>query len=135
MNSPGFFRHIAIIVYDALLLLALLFLAVAVALPLNSGEAITSGFIFPIYLLSVSFFYYGWFWTHGGQTLGMRTWKVRVRTFDNQPISWKNALVRFLSAILSWVAGLGFFWKIIDKKQRTWHDHVSKTALFFVEAL
>ncbi len=135
MRSPGFFRHMAIIVYDSLLLLALLFLAIAIALPLNKGEAITSGYIFPLYLLAVSLFYYGWFWTHGGQTLGMKTWKVKVRTFDNQAITWKHVLVRFFAAILSWVVGLGFIWKIIDKKKRTWHDHISKTALFFEETL
>ncbi len=135
MRSPGFFRHMAIIVYDSLLLLALLFLAIAIALPLNKGEAITSGYIFPLYLLAVSFFYYGWFWTHGGQTLGMKTWKVKVRTFDNQAITWKHVFVRFFAATLSWIVGLGFIWKIIDKKKRTWHDHISKTALFFEETL
>ncbi len=135
MHSPGFFRHMAVIVYDSLLLLALLFLAIAVALPLNKGEAITSGYIFPLYLLAVSFFYYGWFWTHGGQTLGMKTWKVKIRTFDKQPVSWKHALIRFFAAIISWIAGLGFFWKIIDKKKHTWHDNISKTALFFEETL
>jgi len=35
-------------------------------------------------------------------------------------------------AILSWgFCGLGFLWILIDKNQRSWHDHLSKTALFF----
>lgn len=133
MHTPGFFRHLAIIVYDALLLLALLFLATVLVLPINSGEAFTSTqYLFPCYLLSVSFIFYGWFWTHGGQTLGMKAWKVKVQTFNNQPIGWKHVFMRFFMATISWgIFGLGFFWQLIDKKKHTWHDHVSKTALFF----
>ena len=135
MNSPGFFRHLAIITYDALLLLALLFLAVALALPFNQGEAYTSSqYFFPLYLLTVSFIYYGWFWTHGGQTLGMKTWKVKLQTLDQQPITWLGALKRFLLAIISCgCVGLGFLWKFFSKENYTWHDYLSKTALFFLE--
>lgn len=133
MNSPGFFRHIAIIAYDALLLLAILFLATAIILPFNGGEAYTSKqFFFPLYVLAISFLYYGWFWTHGGQTLGMKTWKIRVATFDNKPLTWGLSFNRFLLALISWLfVGLGFFWILFDKKNQTWHDHLSKTALFF----
>lgn len=131
-SKPGFFRRLAAIFYDLLLLIAVLFVATAVLLPLNAGNAFTSRqFFFPIYLLLVSFFFYAWFWTHGGQTLGLRAWKIRVLTFDMQPISWKQALLRFLAAIVSWsFFGLGFLWILIDKNQRSWYDHLSQTALF-----
>ena len=133
MKSPGFFRHLAIIIYDGFLLLALLFLATAIVLPFNDGEAFTaSQYIFPFYILLISFIFYGWFWTHGGQTLGMKTWKIKVRSFDNKPITWSLALNRFLMAIVSWLLlGTGFLWIFADKKNRTLHDHLSKTALFF----
>lgn len=131
--SPGFFRHMAIIAYDALLLLALLFLATAIVLPFNAGEAFTSSqFFFPIYIILISFLYYGWFWTNGGQTLGMKTWKIKIQTLDRQPITWPLAFKRFFLAAVSWsFVGLGFLWKFFDKKQYTWHDHLSKTSLFF----
>jgi uncharacterized RDD family membrane protein YckC len=132
-SKPGFFRRLAATFYDLLLLIAVLFVATAILLPLNGGEAFTSQqFFFPVYLLLVSFLFYAWFWTHGGQTLGLRAWKIRVLTFDMKPISWKQALLRFIAAILSWgFFGLGFLWILIDKNQRSWHDHLSKTALFF----
>ena len=135
MISPGFFRRLAIITYDSLLLIALLFLATALILPFNGGKAFTSTqYLFPSYLLSVSFFYYGWFWTHGGQTLGMKTWKIKIQTFNKQPLSWKHAFKRFIMAGFSWgFFGLGFLWPIIDKQKYTWHDHFSKTMLFFDE--
>ena len=119
--------------YDLLLLIAVLFVATALLLPLNSGEAFTTQqFFFPLYLLLVSFLFYAWFWTHGGQTLGLRAWKMKVLSLDKNPITWKQALLRFSVAILSWgFFGLGFLWILIDKNQRSWHDHLSKTALFF----
>jgi len=131
--SPGFFRHMAIIAYDALLLLAILFLATAIVLPFNNGEAFTSSqYFFPIYILLISFLYYGWFWTHGGQTLGMKTWKIKILTLNHKPMTWPLAFKRFLLSFFSWgFAGLGFLWKFIDKKQYTWHDKLSKTTLFF----
>jgi len=137
MNSPGFFRHMAIVIYDALLLLASLFFATAILLPFNNGEAFSSSqYFFPLYILFVSFIFYGWFWTHGGQTLGMKTWKITVRTHDNKPITWFLAFKRFFAAIISWgFLGLGFLWKIIDKNHYTWHDHLSKTALFFDDSI
>ncbi|HIF55229.1 MAG: RDD family protein [Methylococcales bacterium] len=133
MHSPGFFRHLAIMVYDTFLLLASLFLATGIIVPFNQGEAFTSTqYFFPLYLLSISFLFYGWFWTHGGQTLGMMAWKTKVLTFDRQPITWKQALIRFLTANISWLFfGLGFIWQLVDKQQHTWHDRLSKTALFF----
>lgn len=131
--TPGFFRRLAAMVYDFFLLLALWFLATALLLPLNGGQAFSSGQIFyPVYLLGVSFGFYGWFWTHGGQTLGLKAWKIKVLTFERQPLSWKQATSRFVAAILSWgIGGLGFFWLLWDKNGCAWHDDLSKTKLFF----
>jgi len=128
-----FFRRIAAVLYDSLVLLAVLFFATAIVLPINSGEAFSSSqFLYPTYLFTVSFIFYGWFWTHGGQTLGLRSWKMTVLTSDQQPINWKQAFIRFSTAIISWLClGLGFVWLIVDKEQLTWHDRLSGTSLFF----
>jgi uncharacterized RDD family membrane protein YckC len=131
--APSFFRRLAAMVYDSFLLVALWFLATALLLPINGGQAFHSGqFFYPLYLLAVSFIFYGWFWTHGGQTLGLKAWKIKVLTLNQQPLDWKQAAIRFMAAILSWViAGLGFFWILWDKNGYAWHDYLSKTALFF----
>jgi len=123
----------AAILYDSLLLLAVLFFATALLLPLNRGEAFTPDQLYyPLYLLLVSFVFYGWFWTHGGQTLGLRAWKIAILSEDGQPVSWRQAGLRFVCALLSWgCLGLGFFWILIDKDRKAWHDRLSKTAVFF----
>jgi uncharacterized RDD family membrane protein YckC len=132
-SRPGFLHRLTVILYDLLLLIAVLFVATALVLPLNAGKAFTGHqYFFPLYLLIVSFFFYAWFWTHGGQTLGLRAWKIKVLSLDKKPISWKQALLRYAAAFLSWAFfGLGFLWILIDKNKRSWHDHLSKTALFF----
>lgn len=132
--APGFLRRLAALIYDLFLLIALLFLATALLLPFTAGEAVSTQktFIYRIYLTVISFLFYGWFWTHGGQTPGLRAWKIKVLTLDQKSISWKQALLRFATAIVSWgFFGLGFFWILIDKNRRSWHDQLSKTALFF----
>jgi len=134
LSAPGFFRRLAAQIYDLFLLVALLFIATALLLPFTAGEAISAQqtLIYRIYLAVISFFFYGWFWTHGGQTLGMRAWKIKVLTLDQKNINWKQALLRFLTAMASWgFFALGFLWIFIDNNRRSWHDHLSKTALFF----
>lgn len=132
MKKPSLIRHLAAIVYDSLLLTALLFLATALLLPFNNGEAFSSQqFFYPIYLFAVSFLFYGWFWTHGGQTLGLKAWKIKVISDNGEMISWRQALIRFIVSILSWgFLGLGFVWVLFDKERRSWHDISSKSGLF-----
>ncbi|NOQ13351.1 MAG: RDD family protein [Methyloprofundus sp.] len=133
--KPGFFRYLAAIFYDLILVIALFFFATAILLPFNQGEAIQSTFFFPLYLLSVSFIFYGWFWTHGGQTLGLRVWKLRLINEQQIDISWKQAFIRYLIACCSWLAlGLGFFWRIWQKDSKTWHDLSSKSVIIFLES-
>jgi uncharacterized RDD family membrane protein YckC len=127
---------LAIIFYDALLLLAVLFFATLIILPFNAGIAFSKGqFLYSAYLIFVSFLYYGWFWTHSGQTLGLKAWKTKVLTEDYQPISWRQAFIRLVVALFSYgLFGLGFLWILVDKDRRSWHDVVSKTGLFMTNA-
>lgn len=134
LSAPSFWRRLAAQTYDFLLLIALLFLATALLLPFTAGMAVTDQhtLIYRIYLVVVSFFFYGWFWTHGGQTLGLRAWKLTVLTQDKKTLNWTQALVRFVTASVSLgFFGLGYLWILIDKDRRGWHDHLSKTAVFF----
>ncbi len=126
-------RRFGAIFYDGLLLFAVLFAGTAALLPLTGGRAVAPGSgWYQAYLLALSFLYFGWFWTHGGQTLGMRAWRLRlrVRGHDEGRLPWRWALARFLTAGLSWAAlGLGFAWALWDPERLTWHDRLSGTML------
>jgi uncharacterized RDD family membrane protein YckC len=130
LARAGLLRRLGAVLYDALLLFALLFFAGALVLPFTGGEAVPSGnWVFSTYLLLVSFLFFGWFWTHGGQTLGMRAWRIRVQQPDGTPVTWGQALRRFLTALLSWgLFGAGFLWVLIDRNGQSWHDRASGTV-------
>jgi len=130
---PTLLRYLAVIVYDTLLLFSVLLLASAIVVLINQGQAVEQGsLLFTLYLLIMSFVFYGWFWTHGGQTLGMRSWKVKLHRNDHHAITWRQALLRFVTAIISWLAvGLGFSWLYLSNTQQSWHDIASSTYLHY----
>jgi len=132
-SSPSLLRRLAAILYDAFLLLGLLFAAAAIVVaPLGGPPTSTTAIgIFRVYLVCVAFLFFGWFWTHGGQTLGMRAWRLQViRRKTGQVLDWRHAALRFGAAILSWAClGLGFFWVIVDRDRLTWHDRLSDSEL------
>ncbi len=130
-KSAGLWRRLAALSYDSLLLLAIWFIATAILLPLTGGEAIQPNNPFlTSYLLFISFFFYGWFWTHGGQTLGMRSWKLQLQNVRAGPVSWSQCLLRFMVALPAGLLfGLGYFWMLFDQRKLTWHDRYSETRI------
>ncbi len=125
-NPPAsLLRCFIAMVYDSFLLFSVLFFAAAIAYPITQGQ-ISLGY--QIYLLLVCFLYFAWSWLHGGQTLGMKAWRIRLQSIDGTPVTWRRALLRFSMAIISWLAlGIGFLWLIV--KQQTWHDWASDTRI------
>ncbi len=77
----------------------------------------------------ISFFYFGYYWTKQGQTLGMKVWKIKAITNDGTRISWGQSLKRYVFALL----GLGVLWIIFDKNRLALQDKLSDTTLIKVE--
>ncbi len=141
-RSPGLLRRLAALVYDTMLVLALVVTAFAlVYLPLALGFGLRDLQAHPVYrhlmtlwMLTVAAGFHLWFWTHGGQTLGMRAWRLKLVSENGDTVTFRQALVRYLVAALSWLAlGLGFFWVWIDPQKRAWHDIASHTRLVLVD--
>lgn len=130
----GLLRRLAAILYDTLLLAAVLFIAGLLILPLVGNGAIRPGHpLITSYYFVISFVFFAWFWTHGGQTLGMRVWRIRIVSRTGAPITLWQCLLRFLAAFVSWGAlGLGFLWSLVDKEKLTWHDRFSMTELVVI---
>jgi len=138
-NLPlSFWRRLAAMAYDILLLLSVLLLATAIiVIPLGmvTGEGqIADSLIYRLYLLLLIVGYFIWPWLRGGQTVGMRSWRARLVSMDGEEIGLKQLLIRFIAALLSWaVLGLGFFWVLIDPAKLAWHDRLSNTRLILVD--
>jgi len=131
VTPVGLARRLASIIYDLLLLCAVLF---AASIPVTMGLGITYGhplYIgYVVYIYAVIFLYFGWFWVHGGQTPAMKTWNIRLVETGGTNVSWKQALIRFLGACASsLLLGVGFLWSLIRKDKASWHDLLSKTQL------
>lgn len=136
-SQPGLLRRIAAICYDAVLVFGVLLLLwtlfyfglAALAGAEEAGHHPLAQLYWPLALVAMVGFHV-WFWTHGGQTLGMKSWRVRVVNVDGLDPSGGQALSRYLWAWLSAAAlGLGFLWQLIDPERLTWHDRLSHTRL------
>jgi len=124
-------RRLLIIVYDGFILLGLLIVASAIALPIGNVEKVAfEDFWFTLWLFLVCFAYLGGCWRYSGMTIGMRAWKVKLVSESGGVISWPRCLLRFLIAMVAAGAfGLGFLWILVDKKKRGWHDLSANTVL------
>jgi len=151
--TAGFLRRLAAFMYDILLLLAIIVIAGFVALPFTGGEAPSPGNPFyQTYLFVLCYVFFAWFWTRGGQTLGMRAWRLRVQNEDGSAISLSQSLLRFMAGVamfvllgigiyfiksepmsLRFIAGiaallvfsLSLLWIFVDKQKFAWYDRFS----------
>ena len=160
---PGSLKRLLVALYDSLLILAVLFIAAALTLPFTGGEATSANNIFmSLYLLSVVYVFYAWFWTHGGQTLGMRAWKLKLVQLDGNPVTWQQAFIRFITGLPAWALFLfglllwmlpdkievaewittipewliilsGFVWLLLDNQSFIWRDKISGTHVVVVD--
>lgn len=126
--------RLAAALYDLLPLLALWFFAVVLALAMSLGalDIRRSGDKLLVQSLVVLFSaaYFVVSWLRGGQTIGMKPWRLRVVSGDGSPLSLRQALLRFVVALASLAAaGLGFWWALIEPRKRTWHDLAAGTLV------
>lgn len=124
-------RRLAAMLYDAFLLLAVLFVATFPVLPLTGGEPVAAGNrLYGTYLLLVIYLYFVWQWVHGGRTLGMRAWRLRLVSESGARPGWRACTLRFAGSVLCWVpAGLGFLSGVVRADGRAWNDRLSGTRL------
>jgi len=132
LQAAGLARRLAAMLYDTLLLTAILFVASAIAVAINRGHAVSH----PLYYLSLAticYLFFCWFWTHGGQTLGMRTWRLKLISLSDQKITWSQATQRFLLSILGLLPfGAGLFWLLLDSDKLALYDRLSATRIVYI---
>lgn len=132
LPNAGLLRRLAAMVYDSLLVmtvsmvygaLVLLFQIQILGQALADGEKAHMGPLGFIGLIVVISLFFCMFWRKGGQTLGMRAWRLRIIGKDGDRPSWRACLLRCLLAPLSLaVVGLGYLWCLLDRNGATLHD-------------
>jgi len=166
LSPAPFSRYLAALFYDALLVCGLLLIAsfiyfIPSLISVDSSKAenlSTTAFGGPLYKTYLFFIWFGFFarfWTHGGQTLGMAAWRIKIQCHDGSAINLWQALLRFFSALAPWVIVLfiyyllnknqwlaeeyriwvilfgfsGIIWSFFDRENLMLHDHFSETRL------
>jgi uncharacterized RDD family membrane protein YckC len=127
-------RRLAAALYDGLLLLALLMTALLIEIIVRDAFGLPrSETLLRAMPLLVALGFYGAFWTRGGQTLGMRAWRLRLQRADGRAVRWSDAMLRVAVGTLSWgLLGLGVLWCLVDARRRAWHDLATGTELLLV---
>jgi len=139
-TSAGFGRRAAALLYDSLLLAALLMIFTGAALFFTHGAAVvreTAGawvYVYRAGLIGVIAGYYVLNWMRSGQTLGMRAWHLRAVSESGKPVGLKAAALRFVWGVLAWTpAALGVLWLYIDPEHLAIHDRMSRTRVVRLE--
>lgn len=130
---PGLWRRLAAIFYDSWLMAGIWLLGATVDTFVRmalGAETSGSHLALQVFLLAAPAVFFGWFWTHGGQTLGMRAWRLKLLDRNGRPVTWRQSLLRYGAAWVSLLAlGLGYLWVWIDRDGLAWHDRLSGTRL------
>lgn len=126
----GLLRRLAGGVYDLFLLVGLWLISGLLLLPFHGGQAVDGHDPWVrLYFLFVPYLFFSWFWMHGGQTLGMRAWRMQLRSHDGGPVEWHQAVIRYVAAWLSWLSLIGMLWCLFDDQRRSLQDIASRTEL------
>ncbi len=134
MQNAGFLRRIGAMLYDTLLVAALLFLATIPFIAARGGEPVERGdnLIYQVTLVIVVYAFYVGFWSGPGRTLGMQSWRLQLQNDQGDIPGIAQSSLRFLASLLSWLPlGLGYLWQLWDRDNLAWHDRISRTRLVY----
>nr|WP_281182386.1 RDD family protein [Alteromonas confluentis] len=148
-NSPkraGFFRRLVAMVYDTLVAIAVgmcaaMVIIVTFVVLLKNGVMDLQGYAEPADLIQASMLYksiiqvwvggwiigfFLWFWKKGGQTIGMRAWRLRIYSTVDEPMTWSRLIVRLITSL----GGLGTLLVLFDfKNKQSLQDRIAKTEV------
>ena len=138
-SIAGFGRRFAALLYDSLLIAALLMVFTAGAMLFTHGHALLTdtigawAYLYQAGLVLVIGAYFVFNWVHSGQTLGMRAWRLHAVDRHGKRMTVGAAARRFVCAVFAWIpAGLGVLWLYVDRERLALHDRLSGTRIVHV---
>ena len=132
---PTRLRRFACMMYEGMLLFGVLFISDYLFDVLTqSRHALMYRHARQAWLFLVLGSYFVWFWTHGGQTLAMKTWHVRLVDISGKPVSRLRAAVRYCLCYPLALSGAGFIWSLWDKDNQFLQDRIAGTRLISFRA-
>lgn len=128
---PGIQRRLVCMLYEGLVVFSILLIGFLMPQVVLSGFGWTvSPRALWLHILVLLLIYFVWCWLNGGQTLPMKTWKLRIINSDGLPLRPMQAVLRYLIAWPSILLfGIGIFWVMFDKDQQFLHDRLAGTRI------
>ena len=128
---PGIQRRLVCMLYEGLVVFSILLIGFLMPQVVLSGFGWTvSPRALWLHILVLLLIYFVWCWLNGGQTLPMKTWKLRIVNADGLPLRPMQAVLRYLIAWPSILLfGIGIFWVMFDKDQQFLHDRLAGTRI------
>ncbi len=142
----GFLRRIAAMIYDLLVAVAVgmcaaMVIIVTLVILLENGVLDMQGYEHTSDLIQSSLYYktaiqgwvglwvlgfFLWFWRNGGQTIGMRAWRLRLFSTSDRPMGYTRAFLRILASL----GGIGTLLVLFDvKNKQSLQDWVASTEM------
>lgn len=160
----GPLRRLGAVLYDALLAIAVLVVATVPFIPFIGDRVLVPqevgalAYLYWGWQLLVLYGFFGYFWTHRGQTIGMLAWRLRIVTHAGEPLGWNDVARRVGSIALLWLPAivgqtfiwgewregsaknaaiavsfaplvLSYCWIPLDRARMAWHDRLSGTRI------
>jgi uncharacterized RDD family membrane protein YckC len=134
LPTAGFVRRLLCLLYEGLLLTAVSFgTTLALLLVIHAAGTTLPRALLQGYLLLVAGCYLVPQW-RAGQTLPMKTWRIRVVSATGKPLTTRRAVVRYGLSLVSWLlAGMGYLWALVDRDGQFLHDRLAGTRLVSVQ--
>ena len=134
MQSAGFLKRILALVYDSLLIAAIVLVLSLLLVLVNGGYPESGSFVSFIQFFILVFtgpIFYSYFWiVNKGQTTGMQAWRIKLVTTDETELNINKTMLRCLISTISFAClGLGYLWILYHKDDLSWSDILTKTKV------
>jgi uncharacterized RDD family membrane protein YckC len=122
--------------YEGVLLFGILFVASYLFVGLaRDAQTGMPRLVFQVYVLAVCGAYFVFCWVRSGQTLPMKTWRIRLVTEQGKPLAVGRAFQRYMLAVPSVLSGIGVLWALVDRDRQFLHDRLAKTRIVRMDEL
>lgn len=130
-EPPNITRRLVCMLYEGLVVFSILLIGFLIPQIVFSAFGMSlSGRMLILHILVLLMVYFVWCWLNGGQTLPMKTWKLRIANPDGSPLRPAQAMLRYLAAWPSiLLGGIGLFWAIFDSEKQFLHDRIAGSRI------
>jgi len=130
-SLSGIRRRLVCMLYESLVVFSILLIGFLLPQIVLSGFHIElSPRMLWLHVLVLLMVYFVWCWLNGGQTLPMKTWKLRIVSAEGGGLRPLQAVLRYLAAWPSiLLLGIGILWALFDKDGQFLHDRIAGTGI------